>query len=811
MSTRVVDRVDEWGERPFADGYRSLHEFADEEFSGVVRAGGAELFMTKGTVVGIRHGDIGDFEDGTGTAYEAPSPALPLLAIMQETNDEVRAEYYSEKTSIAEVDSTLSDGGFTGYVELAENVLSGDYYQVYHAGHSMSVGFIGESARLVDGDEAFDTANDEVGIYQVRPAEVDAIEIPAVESDPDPPAVDNDSETVGESETEERDESAESVDETESDSPEEPAETTDTEVDTHANETDGVADTTEPETAGGDDEDEQVGTREPTDGPEGDQGEPVTPTASAGGDSTDVTPDAERSSSATRQRSDGAERATTESDSVTPSSEQQPSSAETTETTAGGATPEVREREVDTTTDVDSQPQSTSGKADRTREQTQIPQTTNQTGRSSETAGSELDLETRAIPSLDPERTSEPDEGSGSARDTFTRTRNNRSAETTRPQNTRPTKTTATQSPPQSASREEQPETQRTSQSAETTAGSASTEQRTETASTETGDDSGSAVDSERLEELETEIDERESEIDRLESEVSRKTTEYEDAKSQLEEVRAERDELAAEVERLESELEQLETQFGAATDADRRMTPAEALSGTDIFPRYQSKGDATLKKAHGGSHRREDVLGNLRLEQNTQFDAENVSVGGQTYHEFLESTLEYRFVDWIVGNLLFEIRETGHEKALKDLYDALPVIDWADLRGTVDVVYTEDGQETRSQESFDIVLRNRMGEPLIVANLNDSREGATKSMMENLVRAAERVGQSSDAFAGAFLVTRSFFEPPALETADDATKGGLLSRDKRKSFVNLSRKNGYHLCLVEARNENFTLLVPEL
>lgn len=811
MSTRVVDRVDEWGERPFADGYRSLHEFADEEFSGVVRAGGAELFMTKGTVVGIRHGDIGDFEDGTGTAYEAPSPALPLLAIMQETNDEVRAEYYSEKTSIAEVDSTLSDGGFTGYVELAENVLSGDYYQVYHAGHSMSVGFIGESARLVDGDEAFDTANDEVGIYQVRPAEVDAIEIPAVESDPDPPAVDNDSETVGESETEERDESAESVDETESDSPEEPAETTDTEVDTHANETDGVADTTEPETAGGDDEDEQVGTREPTDGPEGDQGEPVTPTASAGGDSTDVTPDAERSSSATRQRSDGAERATTESDSVTPSSEQQPSSAETTETTAGGATPEVREREVDTTTDVDSQPQSTSGKADRTREQTQIPQTTHQTGRSSETAGSELDLETRAIPSLDPERTSEPDEGSGSARDTFTRTRNNRSAETTRPQNTRPTKTTATQSPPQSASREEQPETQRTSQSAETTAGSASTEQRTETASTETGDDSGSAVDSERLEELETEIDERESEIDRLESEVSRKTTEYEDAKSQLEEVRAERDELAAEVERLESELEQLETQFGAATDADRRMTPAEALSGTDIFPRYQSKGDATLKKAHGGSHRREDVLGNLRLEQNTQFDAENVSVGGQTYHEFLESTLEYRFVDWIVGNLLFEIRETGHEKALKDLYDALPVIDWADLRGTVDVVYTEDGQETRSQESFDIVLRNRMGEPLIVANLNDSREGATKSMMENLVRAAERVGQSSDAFAGAFLVTRSFFEPPALETADDATKGGLLSRDKRKSFVNLSRKNGYHLCLVEARNENFTLLVPEL
>ena len=182
MSTRVVDRVDDWDERSFTDGYRTLREFASEEFSGVVRAGGAELYMTKGAVVGVRHGDIEDFEDSTGTAYEAPSPALPLLAIMQEDNDEVRAEYYSEKTSISEVDSTLSDGGFTGYIELSDNVLSGDYYLVYHAGRSMSVGFVGTSARLIDSDEAFETANDEVGIYEVRPTEVDVIDIPADES-----------------------------------------------------------------------------------------------------------------------------------------------------------------------------------------------------------------------------------------------------------------------------------------------------------------------------------------------------------------------------------------------------------------------------------------------------------------------------------------------------------------------------------------------------------------------------------------------------------------------------------------------------
>jgi len=185
--------------------------------------------------------------------------------------------------------------------------------------------------------------------------------------------------------------------------------------------------------------------------------------------------------------------------------------------------------------------------------------------------------------------------------------------------------------------------------------------------------------------------------------------------------------------------------------------------------------------------------------------------VAGQAYPEFLEGTVEFQFVRWVIMELLFEIRDTGHDDSLRTLYDALPNIDRAELHGEIEVVYTEDGQETRTTETFDVVMRDRMGTPLVVANLNDSREAATRSMMEDLIAAAERVGRATDDFAAAFLVTESFFEPGALETAGEATQGGLLSRNKYESFVNLSRKRGYHLCLVEARNENFHLAVPEL
>ncbi|WP_432758191.1 DUF7527 domain-containing protein, partial [Halobacterium salinarum] len=49
-------------------------------------------------------------------------------------------------------------------------------------------------------------------------------------------------------------------------------------------------------------------------------------------------------------------------------------------------------------------------------------------------------------------------------------------------------------------------------------------------------------------------------------------------------------------------------------------------------------------------------------------------------------------------------------------------------------------------------------------------------------------------------------------EPAGDATaSGGLLSRSDRESFVNVGRKAGYHLCLVEDRDDAFHLTVPEL
>jgi len=178
MATRVADRIEEWETASFEGGLDALRSLLDREFSGVIEAAGTRLFVTRGTPVDLQGGEFEAFEH-RGTLYNAPSPALPLLAVMQARSDTVREEFYTEQTPIPEVDETLSQGGFTGYIELSEDVLSGDYYLVYHAGESTSVAFVGQSGRLKTAQEAFELAAEEVGIYQVRPVEFEPLELPA--------------------------------------------------------------------------------------------------------------------------------------------------------------------------------------------------------------------------------------------------------------------------------------------------------------------------------------------------------------------------------------------------------------------------------------------------------------------------------------------------------------------------------------------------------------------------------------------------------------------------------------------------------
>ncbi|MFB6175890.1 MAG: transcriptional regulator, partial [Halobaculum sp.] len=183
MDSEIVDVVTDWGSRSFDGGYDGLRELEAEEFTGAVTEGLAWLFFLNGRIVGVFDGSLADFETADGTAYEAPDPSLPLLFSMLETGGETKAQYYTEDTPISSADETLSSGSFTGYVELSENVLSGDYYVVYYGGRKLPCAFVGQSRDILTGEEAFERAADEVGIYEVKDVEIEIVELPEAEDD----------------------------------------------------------------------------------------------------------------------------------------------------------------------------------------------------------------------------------------------------------------------------------------------------------------------------------------------------------------------------------------------------------------------------------------------------------------------------------------------------------------------------------------------------------------------------------------------------------------------------------------------------
>jgi len=783
---RTVELVSEWDAVPFDGGYEGLRSLSDQGFSGAVTAGPTQLFMLNGTVVGILDGDIEAFDGTDGTARAAPHDALPLLVVMQDRAGSPRAQYYTEDTPIADVDRTLEDGNFTGFVELSENVLSGDYYIVYHQGRSMSVAWVGNSQKLVTDEEAFEQADDEVGIYQVMPADIEPVEIPEPPEPTDDAAGTAAAGAATAADDEADDSQRAAADGAATDSatgegpPDPPTESAD-EGAVAAGDPAGTGAAGETPERGGDAAgppgSKAAGASQGTAVDRQQREEPAAEATDSGA----TAKTARREATETAGPADTTTPAETEPPETTPAETAEPAEpagAETADSAESRAAPEPTAREVETAETAE--PAEPSGEGDEQSGATRQPESppeeeaASQRGAVATDSDAVGDLETRSIPSLDPERSSSTPEAT--------------------------TTTTAAQTSSAESSQSRQP----------TPSGDSETEAPTADEPTEPLRDASAASEESRSApspELKAKVEEREAEIAELEAEIH-------DLASENDELVAERDRLLGELEEARAEIQRLEEELaaagGAAPDGET-LSPAAAIDGTNLFVRYHSKGEATLEKAKSGATDRASVEENLRLEHHTQFDAADTVVDGEAFEAFLRDSIQYRFVDWLVRNLLYEIRDTGHESAMGVLYDALPKVDRAELNGKVSVTYTEDGEEHRSQETFDVVVRDRMGNPLVVANINDSRQPATEGQMTNIVRNAERVGDASDSLAAAFLVTSSFFEPEALETAKEATSSGLFSRDKRKSFVNLSRKGGYHLCLLEARNREFHLAVPEL
>ncbi|WP_254767449.1 DUF7527 domain-containing protein [Salinilacihabitans rarus] len=781
MDPRTQERVERWDSRPFAGGYDELSDLADRDFSGAVTAGGAWLFMLNGRVVGVVDGSLENFRDASGTVYVAPDPSLPLLCSMEERGGETRAKYYTNDTPLEEADRTLREGSFTGYIELSENVLSGDYYVVYYGGRRMAAAYIGNAERLLTGDEAFERAADEVGIYRVIDVEIEVTDIPGHEGDtgaagPGSTGASGASATTDAGTNDATDAGMGGAGATDAaggaaggagggpgaddlrsgslipgddDGPtaDEPAGASASTDDSAEESNDLVT-----EAEGGDDPDPDSDRRGITvdDGHDAESNGPgITddPAASGGAGDANAAPADETPDSSAPPAGD---RSSLDPDELEAAAE---------ELAQGGVPWEIDGEEADDGAAVADANGAGTGADGEVEDESQLEEPFKR---------EEQWRETRRIPSIDPDRSTDDD------------------ADDDRGQ--RRGQSTASSA---STSNRERSSGRSSAGSAGRSAGS--------------GGESGSEADGEaRLQRLQRRVEK----LEKRRSALEERNEELEGERDRL---RKKNRELSSTIEQLRSRIENLDSGDAAATSTrGTELSPQRALSETNLFVRYASKSEPTLAAAHDGEASREEVATNLRIEHHTSFDAADALVAGRPYEEFLADSMEYRFVEWLTHTLPYEIRDTGNADALGDLYDVIPRIDRAELGASISLE-DDDTEDVPDEVSFDVVAFDKMGTPLLVATLNDSREPASQEMLEAVEEASSAVSANYPDMGASLVITSSFFQPGALEVAEQATSGGFLSRGSRLSYVNLTRKQGYHLCLMESRTGGFHMTVPEL
>jgi FtsZ-binding cell division protein ZapB len=730
--------VDDWDTARFDGGFRGLEELEARGFSGAVEAAGNWLFFSDGDPLAVvsdlesvpQQGDIDAFEGADGRTHEAQTPWVAAVAAMLALDGEVRGRYFTADTPLEAVHETLSDGGFTGYVELSENVLSGDYYFVYLDGEVGHVGFVGGSQWLL-GEEAETKAKSEIGIYAVT-----AVSLPRPEL-PDPPAT----------ETDRSDPAVADAPETTTDAGE-PADS-DSDVDPGADAESEPEDSTPDATAADAGSETETSAAEPDAEPAADR------TAEATEESADRQSEEPADNKAeSDDQSDAAERSATAADSGDAASEATDEALSDDGPDAGGDRSTTTS---ESATAVD--PRRTAGSTPKTSQR-------NSSGIESVT--------TRTVPSLDPENTGRDE------------------PEQTSPPASAPGSGSATSEPSSAPNGTPSSATGGQSTGSETHARSQSSE-RSEAIREEY--EARIEEQAEQIETYESEIDDLEAEIDDLEAELGDADSRIEELETELESIERERDELE----------ERLEASGGAARE--RSLSRAEALSETSLFARAIDKGETTLEDAHGGGADREAIDSNLRIEYHTEFEDRNATVEGEPFEAWLRSSDAHAFAEWLVTDLFFEIRSTGATAELGPLYDALPMVDRIGFEETLRVGDGADGREV----AFDIVARNKKGNPLVVVLFDRQRDPTRAEAIEPLVTDASDVCEAYDSLAGAVAITSSYFESDARAAVEEATSSSLLSRSKHRSYVNLSRTSGYHLCLVEYRDGSFNLTHPEL
>ncbi|PSP47112.1 hypothetical protein BRC75_10640 [Halobacteriales archaeon QH_7_69_31] len=610
--------VDKWQTATVDDGLEEAARMARRGESGAVRSGTDWLFIADGDPVAVvadltgnpSVGDVDALEGSGGEALEAPHEGVARLVPMLALGGEVRGEYFSDDTPVGTVQETLEDGGFTGYVELSENVLSGDYYAVFEEGRAEYVAFVGSTEQLFTGAEAEEKTNHEVGIYSVVAVDLPDVRLP------------------------------------------------------------------EPEVGG-----------------------------AAGGAATGAG------------------------------------------TGTGSSADADADREVGTGSDPETDVGSGSGlETGLDTLESDSGLDTLETGLDTETdAGSSSDLET-GLDTLDTDD-GEADTGRDVAPGADSEVPSSRAGPTDDPV---------------------------------------------------TGGEAGPRADTTLTDDLETSG-----------SPAGGAGTASPDGIAGL---RRELREVRSTLERLEGRVATLEAGGdGAGPPAGRSdgpsLSPAEALSKTTLFVREGTRGGPTLEDAHEGRADRDAVADNVGLERHTRFEAAGATVDGEPYESFLESSQAYEFVEWLTTDLLFEVRVTDSEAEMARVYDAIPAVDRVFFE---EAVTFEAGGET-VELRFDVVVRDRNGAPLFVARLDDRRDPTPGDEVGTLVTDASDFCAAAESVVGAFGVTASYFEPAALEVAREATTSSLLSREKYRSYVNLARNNGFHLCLVEAREAAFHLAIPDL
>lgn len=269
-------------------------------------------------------------------------------------------------------------------------------------------------------------------------------------------------------------------------------------------------------------------------------------------------------------------------------------------------------------------------------------------------------------------------------------------------------------------------------------------------------------------------------------------------------------------IESLSNQIEELLSQFNkpdkvvdnegykfSQNETYQDISEKQAINKTRIKIQYPIN-TRTLKQAVENPNKSvTDIINKLHMNPKPTFDKKKSLVNGIEYDEFIKSTVNYKFLIWLVNDFYPNLLEP----------ESPNVVGVKHMISRIEGLYNNANLKTDNIKTqvYDGIIYERDGDPTGVLKIFDSETTVSLSDIQDIVSDLKPISNGMSQALNIFILSKDTYDPGIRKDINGIiSDGGIIRKEDKDALIRTQNGGEMHICLFESYNDTYSLIYPD-